>query len=226
MFCGNCGSKIEDGAVFCGGCGAKVNDGAAPAPAVATATPVATPVATPANKTNKTVGVIAVAAVVVIIALVFILGLGGGNGGNSPKAAADKFVKGLLKSDGAAMMDAIPDEVIRKLMKESDYTKREIAKELSDMSAETFEDLNTFLGNNWSITHEVLEIEDLSKSAMKNLVDEYESEYGITISDAKKVSVKLTITSALLNDSNTSSLCVIKIGNSWYIDVFSMDNMF
>lgn len=84
MFCGNCGKKLEDGAMFCGECGAKVEAQAAPVPEanpVAEASPVveAAPVAeeVPATEEPKKEKKKGGKKVVLIIIILLILAAGG-----------------------------------------------------------------------------------------------------------------------------------------------------
>lgn len=210
MFCGKCGAKNEEGVAFCGECGAKLID------IPATASPTVTSSATETIK-HKHVGIIAV-AVVVIAALLLLFGALGGSGGNSPKAAAEKFVKGLINGDGKQILNSIPDKVVDAALKEIDYTKKEAYEEISKLSEEAF----GTLGDDCSISYKITEVEDPSETIIKNLTETYKEEFNITIKDVKTVSLSLTLKKGSNEQSMPLKLKVIKVGGSWYIDVNSI----
>ena len=77
----------------------------------------------------------------------------------------------------------------------------------------------------YEFSYEIIEDEDLSKSELRDLQEEYEEGIeGIKITQAKTVTVEVLILSAD-NDveiNNEAEIPVIKIGRSWYLDILNL----
>lgn len=212
MICTNCGAQNASGARFCGSCGAKMG------PEVKK-TPAKTGLSGAQGflKANrKLIGMIAaVLAVVLLFSMVF--------GGRSYKKTVNKFMDSLLDMDAKGMIEMMPDKLLKTLMEEEGYTKKELIEELQDeldygMSyMEMIGDLK--------LKHKIVGAEDMSKEDLRYLKDMY-SEIGIKVSAAKVVEVELTMKAMGMTQSETFELMVIKIGRSWYIELESLENFF
>jgi len=212
MICTNCGAQNASGARFCGSCGAKME------PEVKK-TPAKTGLSGAQGflKANrKLIGMIAaVLAVVLLFSMVF--------GGRGYKKTVNKFMDSLLDMDAKGMIEMMPDKLLKTLMEEEGYTKKELIEELQDeldygMSyMEMIDDLK--------LKHKIVGAEDMSKEDLRYLKDMY-SEIGIKVSAAKVVEVELTVKAMGMTQSETLELMVIKIGRSWYIEMESLENFF
>ena len=98
--------------------------------------------------------------------------------------------------------------------------------EINEDAEEMYEGFDAYLGKGWKMTHKITDVEDLSQDDYDNLVNEYKNEYDIKIKDAKQVTIKLTIESDSLNESDSMTLRVIKVKGSWYLDINSLNSMF
>ena len=81
------------------------------------------------------------------------------------------------------------------------------------------------MGDNWKITHEILSEKDVTGEDLENLRETY-SEANVKISAAKKLEVAVSIKGDKNQDSDTMEIEVIKVGNSWYLDIDTFDDIF
>lgn len=212
MFCGKCGAQNADNAEFCMNCGAKLKRNA---PTTATVS------VSNQNDKNRKVGMIVVAvAVVVVIILGVVL-----FGGRSYKATVEKFMDAQSDANAEAIFDLMPEKMI-------DYALEQDGKDLDDLidaANETLQDqldsLNSYLGEDWKISYEILDTEDIKGDDLDDIKDAYE-DADVKVSAAKNVEIEITVKADETESSNSLDVSLIKVGRSWYIDVMSMGNLF
>lgn len=216
MFCGKCGVKNADDATFCTGCGAKLN-GAKP---VVSGTSISV---NPSDK-NRKVGIIAVAvAAVVVVAL--IIGLFGGRG---YKATVEKFVDAQFDADAEAIFELIPEKMIEYALEEEGYDEDELDEFIEEGNEELQDQLDyieRYLGEDWTVSYEILTVEDVTGDDLDDLKEDYE-DMDIKVSAAKTVEIELTIKAGDTETGNSLDVSVIKVGRSWYLDLASMGGLF
>ncbi len=169
---------------------------------------------------NTVIGIAAVAvvAVALIVALFLIIG-GLGKGGSSPEAAAEAFIKAFANLDADKTLDCIPDKILE-VIAEDDYDGS--LKELKKDLREEFEEMK---GDGWDIKVKVKvkENEKVSRDELKKLKEKYEDDYDVKITEARDITVKLTVKGEVddedINETVERNLHVIKVGKKWYIDV-------
>jgi len=216
MFCENCGNRLEEGSVFCTNCGSRV-DGAAPV-----AAPAAAPAAKKLNlKLNKKTLLIGAVALVAVVALVLILVLGGGR---TAEGTVEQFMNAMVKGDFSKAVDLLPEEALEYLAEEEGYDKDEIKDMINDMEDEmkdAMEEMEDYMGD-FKITYEIKDQDELSRSELKDLKEEYE-ELDIEISEAIAFEVEMVIeTEDFGEQEQEMEIIVIKVGKNWYIDLGSM----
>jgi uncharacterized membrane protein YvbJ len=216
MFCGKCGAKNDDSAVFCAECGNRIQAAApvAPAAPAANPAPTAAPVATGSKPgftlNNRNIGIIAVAAVAVIALLIscfFIFG------GRSYKDVVKDYFKATEKADAKLMMELLPDDLIKYVMKEEDMTKKEMTEELQDSL-----DMIHRYYDEVKISYEITDTEDFDKDELKEIKEMYE-EIDVKVKDAMIVEVEVTMELDGDERTTTQELTLIKVGGSWYLDI-------
>jgi uncharacterized membrane protein YvbJ len=216
MFCGKCGAKNDDSAVFCAECGNRIQAAApvAPAAPAANPAPAAAPVATGSKPgftlNNRNIGIIAVAAVAVIALLIscfFIFG------GRSYKDVVKDYFKATEKADAKLMMELLPDDLIKYVMKEEDMTKKEMTEELQDSL-----DMIHRYYDEVKISYEITDTEDFDKDELKEIKEMYE-EIDVKVKDAMIVEVEVTMELDGNERTTTQELTLIKVGGSWYLDI-------
>ena len=222
MFCGKCGAKNDDSAVFCAECGNRIQAAApvtpaAPAAAAAPAAPAAAAAPAPTKSkpgftlNNRNIGIIAVAAVAaiaVIIACFFIFG------GRGYKDVVKDYFKAIEKADAKLMMDLLPDDLVKAVMKEEDMTKKEMTEELQD----SLDDMSDYYD---IVEYEITDTEEFDKDDLKELKEDYE-DYDVKVKDAMVVEVEVTMEVYGMETTQTMELTLIKVGGSWYLDIDSM----
>jgi uncharacterized membrane protein YvbJ len=216
MFCGKCGAKNDDSAVFCAECGNRIQAAApvAPAAPAANPAPAAAPVATGSKPgftlNNRNIGIIAVAAVAVIALLIscfFIFG------GRSYKDVVKDYFKATEKADAKLMMELLPDDLIKYVMKEEDMTKKEMTEDLQDSL-----DMIHRYYDEVKISYEITDTEDFDKDELKEIKEMYE-EIDVKVKDAMIVEVEVTMELDGDERTTTQELTLIKVGGSWYLDI-------
>lgn len=213
MFCGKCGTQIEDGAVSCPNCGVAVTPAPTPSDIIA-----------PKGKRTinfkdpKTLGIIAGAVAVVL--LVFLL-----FGGQSYKSAVNNFMEGVFEADGNQILKSIPDELIDQAMEESGMSRKEMASYLGDELGSMFEELDYYL-DDWSVSHKITGTDKYDSDELAELKEDYKDYYDIKIKDALIVEVEMTVKAAGMEESTEIEIGVIKIGSSWYVDMDNVDDLF
>lgn len=221
MFCGICGTKNVDGVAYCKNCGCRLN-----APKKAPAN-VKTPVAVSKRKRqqdNKKVGMIAVAISAAIV-LIILFALFGGRG---YKSTVKQFVNAQFEVDAETIFKLIPDKMIDYMLDEEGYDEDELDElidEANDEIQDQLDSINRYLGEDWEVTYEILSAENLEKEDLKELKEDYE-DIDIKVSAAKTVEVELTVKAGETETSNSLDVSLIKVGNTWYLDVESMGGIF
>lgn len=216
MFCGKCGSKNTDDAEFCTNCGAKLNK--------TTQSKVSAVSITGQNEKNRKVGMIAVAVAAVLVVLlgVFLFG------GRSYKATIEKFVDAQFDADAKAIFDLMPEKMIDYALEQDGYDSDDL-NDLIDDTSEDLQDqldsLDSYLGEGWKVTYEIVDEEDVKGDDLDDIKDAYE-DADVKVSAAKNVELELTVTADETESSNSLDVSVIKVGRSWYLDVMSMGNLF
>ena len=216
MFCGKCGAQCEDNAKFCNKCGASLSG--------EQVTKYDTPVIEYHNDKNRKVGIIAVfVSVVVVIGIIIVL-----SGGRSYKKTVDEFIDAQFKADAEAALDLIPEKLVDYILEDEGYSRAEL-DDFIEEGNETLEDqleyLDEFLGDDWKVSYEIKNVEDVEGERLDELREDYK-EFGVKVSDAKDIEVEIIIECEDGDETNSLDVSVIKVGRSWYLDVESMDLMF
>ena len=216
MFCGKCGAQNADNAEFCTNCGAKLKK-SAPTTAATVSVPNQ-------NDKNRKVGMIAVAvAVVVVIILGVVL-----FGGRSYKATVEKLFDALLDANAEAIFDLLPEKMIDYALEQNGYDSDDLDVLIDDAN-ETLQDqldsLDSYLGEGWKISYEILDTEDIKGDDLDDIKDAYE-DADVKVSAAKYVEIEITVKADETESSRSLDVSLIKVGRSWYLDVTRMGNLF
>lgn len=220
MYCGKCGAKNQTGTAFCGSCGAPLGAEGTSAAAVAEKKRPGASAGQNADR-NRKIGMIAVAAAaVVLVFAVFSL-----FGGRSDKQTAQQFVEAVFRVDAEAIVDLLPKDVIR-TMEERGYDEADLLEELNDLAWDARESLlpGNFQGGEIDAVCDVVAISEVESSQLTRLQDRYNTEVGMTITDAREVSVSLRIQSKELaiDMERTLEVPVVKSGGKWYLDAVNI----
>lgn len=230
MFCGKCGTQNPDQAAFCKKCGTRLNVQNKPATVTTAKTSVRGPVqpqrGRPAPKRkrrqDKKVGMIAVAVVTVIL-LITAFAL---FGGRSYKATIKQFVNAQFDVDAEKLVKLIPDGVLDYTLEEEGFDDLdEMIDELNDNIQDQIDYIERYLGTDWSVSYEITSVEKMPSKDLEKLKKTYKK-CDVKVSAAKTVELELTVKAGETENSSSMDISLIKVGNSWYIDVDSMGSLF
>ena len=220
MFCGFCGTQNEENAVFCTGCGAKLNGGESGS--------VASPVETKPKGKNNHVVKIAITVVAVIVVLAALIFVGRSLTSRGPEATVKQYLDAYIKSDVNKMFKLFPEDLIEYAMDEEGYDKDDLndfKDDLEDQLQNNHDRMEEYYGDDCSLSYKIVDVEDITGDDLDDKKDTYK-ECDVKVSAAKRVEVKLTIKSEDDKESEKIYIPVIKVGRSWYLDIFNMGGLF
>ena len=192
MFCGQCGTPNADDARFCANCGEVLN--AAPAPE---------PVAPPKKSKKGLLFIISGAVLAVVLLLVIILSTG--RGALTAKGLAKDYIKFYEKGKGAALLKLWHKDVVEDYFGDKD-------------DQESFIDSIEDMVDNYNPKMDLVKIEDVSKSELKDIKEYYDEEYGLKVKKAKVIIIECSMEDWGEEYTNEMKVYAIKIGCKWYID--------
>lgn len=225
MFCEKCGAQNPENAAFCGKCGAKLGSRSTTAAKPAKVRSQLRPSGTFSKgerHQDKKVGMIAVAVVAIII-LIAAFAL---FGGRSYHTAIKQFVNATFEVDGKKMLKLVPGGVINGALEDAGFDDRdEMIEEIEEALQDSVDYIELYLGEDWSVSYEITGVENVSGNTLKRLKKTYEK-YDVKVSAAKTAEVEFTVKAGETESGNSMEISLIKVGNSWYIDVESMGGIF
>lgn len=210
MFCGKCGKKNEDKAQFCAGCGARLN----PAPGRANASVGSVPPVIEKPKMGKArkKGGWKVILLILLVALAAMVVKN--KFGRSDKEVVTQYVNAQLEGDTEMMMSLIPDEVIKYWTKELGYDDySELARQISG----AFGDLSGVV-EDVKFSYEIEDTVDVEGFDLKSVKMTYE-DIDVKVTAAKKVTLYYEVSTEDKERSDEYDVYLVKIKNSWYIDL-------
>ena len=242
MFCMKCGAKILEGASFCVRCGAplqnqeqlreqnqSVTDGAQAVQSHAQPAQRQNPleyqgevvtsgyVAQPENRKKKA-GIVAIAAAGVAVVAIAILTVVILFGGRSYEATIDQYLHAMFSADIKNYTDVIPEGALKALMVQNGYNMNE--RDL--FLAEGQEILESGLGGEnhptWVIEHEIEGVRPVLGKDLSEIQRTWWS-IGVDVSEAIIADVKNIWTDDGETSEITGEISLVKVGNSWYIDI-------
>ena len=164
-----------------------------------------------ANDRNRKVQIAAVAIAIIVELgiIVFLLS------GRSYEETANQFVDAVFNADAKAISKLVPAGDVA----EEEYDK--IVEELEEyLQSQVVDAIESYVGEDWKVTHRVLSVENLSFEELKELRELYKNTCDIRVSDAKIVEMELKTNAKDYDNSEIVYIHLIKVGSSWYIDSF------
>ena len=213
MYCGNCGAVYPDGSAFCKQCGAKLG-GAKP---ISPVDPAGKPVPKSSNQ-NRTVGIIAVAVLAVVLLVVGILLFGG----RSYKSTVKQFFNAAFDANAKKIIQLVPKKVVNAAIEDEYDDLDDFIKDGNKALKGYINLLDEIYGDDWKVSYEIVDTEEITGKSLKSIKNEYEDEYDVKVSAAMEVEVELTIKHGKEKETSTMYLSLIKVGSSWYLDVENM----
>lgn len=201
MLCKKCGTENPDGAKYCSKCGKALNEKST------------------AKKNREKGIVLALCVIVAVVLLVYTLG------GRSYKKTIDTFVTSQFAVDAQSIVELLPEKVLDKELEETGYSKTELVEETNDSLKKQVDYIDQYLGDDWKLSYKMTNVEDVTGDDLDDLKSNYE-DINVKVSAAKTVEVEFTLKGDETEISNSLEVSVIKVDRSWYLDLYTMGNLF
>lgn len=201
MLCKKCGTENPDGAKYCSKCGKALNEKST------------------AKKNREKGIVLALCVIVAVVLLVYTLG------GRSYKKTIDTFVTSQFAVDAQSIVELLPEKVLDKELEETGYSKTELVEETNDFIKKQVDYIDQYLGDDWKLSYKMTNVEDVTGDDLNDLKSNYE-DINVKVSAAKTVEVEFTLKGDETEISNSLEVSVIKVDRSWYLDLYTMGNLF
>lgn len=201
MLCKKCGTENPDGAKYCSKCGKALNEKST------------------AKKNREKGIVLALCVIVAVVLLVYTLG------GRSYKKTIDTFVTSQFAVDAQSIVELLPEKVLDKELEETGYSKTELVEETNDSLKKQVDYIDQYLGDDWKLSYKMTNVEDVTGDDLNDLKSNYE-DINVKVSAAKTVEVEFTLKGDVTEISNSLEVSVIKVDRSWYLDLYTMGNLF
>lgn len=201
MLCKKCGTENPDGAKYCSKCGKTLNEKST------------------AKKNREKGIVLALCVIVAVVLLVYTLG------GRSYKKTIDTFVTSQFAVDAQSIVELLPEKVLDKELEETGYSKTELVEETNDSLKKQVDYIDQYLGDDWKLSYKMTNVEDVTGDDLNDLKSNYE-DINVKVSAAKTVEVEFTLKGDETEISNSLEVSVIKVDRSWYLDLYTMGNLF
>ena len=201
MLCKKCGTENPDGAKYCSKCGKALNEKST------------------AKKNREKGIVLALCVIVAVVLLVYTLG------GRSYKKTIDTFVTSQFAVDAQSIVELLPEKVLDKELEETGYSKTELVEETNDSLKKQVDYIDQYMGDDWKLSYKMTNVEDVTDDDLDDLKSNYE-DINVKVSAAKTVEVEFTLKGDETEISNSLEVSVIKVDRSWYLDLYTMGNLF
>ena len=201
MLCKKCGTENPDGAKYCSKCGKALNEKST------------------AKKNREKGIVLALCVIVAVVLLVYTLG------GRSYKKTIDTFVTSQFAVDAQSIVELLPEKVLDKELEETGYSKTELVEETNDSLKKQVDYIDQYLGDDWKLSYKMTNVEDVTGDDLNDLKSNYE-DINVKVSAAKTVEVEFTLKGDETEISNSLEVSVIKVDRSWYLDLYTIGNLF
>lgn len=201
MLCKKSGTENPDGAKYCSKCGKALNEKST------------------AKKNREKGIVLALCVIVAVVLLVYTLG------GRSYKKTIDTFVTSQFAVDAQSIVELLPEKVLDKELEETGYSKTELVEETNDSLKKQVDYIDQYLGDDWKLSYKMTNVEDVTGDDLNDLKSNYE-DINVKVSAAKTVEVEFTLKGDETEISNSLEVSVIKVDRSWYLDLYTMGNLF
>lgn len=201
MLCKKCGTENPDGAKYCSKCGKALNEKST------------------AKKNREKGIVLALCVIVAVVLLVYTLG------GRSYKKTIDTFVTSQFAVDAQSIVELLPEKVLDKELEETGYSKTGLVEETNDSLKKQVDYIDQYLGDDWKLSYKMTNVEDVTGDDLNDLKSNYE-DINVKVSAAKTVEVEFTLKGDETEISNSLEVSVIKVDRSWYLDLYTMGNLF
>lgn len=172
---------------------------------------------------KRRIGTTVIAVIVVFItitAVAWFSAAGASDGGNpgtpSYRDTVSSFIHAINNADVRSLFQLIPAELIDSYLAEEGIEKQDLMELVQQELDLTHENLISLYGEDWNLSHEILEIREIIEDELVQLQKEYE-ELELTITEAVVVDLALHMGAEETNKDSNTQILLLKIDGSWYI---------
>jgi hypothetical protein len=175
----------------------------------------------PFGRRKTAVTVIAIIAIfITITAVTWFSAAEASDGGNpgtpSYRDTVGNLVYAISHADARSLFQLVPAEMIDSYLLEEGIEKRDLMEQVQQELELAQEELLTTYGEEWNITHEILDARQILEDELLQLQEEYR-ELELEISEALVVDLALMVESDSTAEDANAQILLLKIGGSWYI---------
>ncbi len=251
MYCGKCGYDNGTGSMFCAKCGAELNN-AQPAEGYAPqnyaqneyapqnysqanygseyyapqgyAPEYYTPAAPKPQKNKKKIGIIAgVAAALVVVIVCLIIFIPGGKSNSNYQNVVSKYIDAQFNVDAKAILDLIPENVVKEMMYDEGYGYGEYDEFVNDINDDIKDEMGMISSYGFNIKHsyKIDYVDEIYGSDLDYIIEDYR-DYGVQVVAAMEVDVVISVNIGGYESDFDEDISLIKVGDLWYLDVENM----
>ena len=183
----------------------------------------------PSRKWRIGTAVIAVIVVfVTITAVAWFSAAGASDGGNpgtpSYRDTVGSFIHAINNADERSLFQLMPAELIDSYLTDEGIEKQDLMDLVQEELDLTHENLIALYGEDWSLSHEILEARQIVEDELLQLQKEYE-ELELTITEAVVVDLALSMDAEETEKDSNTQILLLKIGGCWYITGDFLDTL-
>ena len=168
------------------------------------------------------IGIAVVAVIVIVLSLVLLTG-------RNADSTAVQAVEALFKPNTEKIfLKLTPKKVLNEFLDQKDFDRDDLkdeCEELDESIADLKDSLEEEIDARLKFSYRARRSKDLSNRDLRNLKDDYDDAYGVRVTAAKSVTVRVTVKAGKETDHfDVPDLTIIKVGGKWYIDLESYLN--
>ncbi len=150
-----------------------------------------------------------------LLALVMVFALAA-CGGGSARSVAEKAAKASTEGDAKTVVNMMHAKMVDAAVEEGNYdSKQDMIDEMQSMLDMAKGIAEEMYGENYKVSAKATDEETLVEDELKEIQDNFKSELDLKVSDAKDVTVELTIKGDE-EATDEMTMTVVKIGGKWY----------
>ena len=187
-----------------------------------------TPVPTSRKRKIGTTVIAIIAVFVAITAVAWFSAAGASDGGNpgspSYRDTVGYFIQSINDADVRSLFQLMPAELIDSYLTDEGIEKQDLMDLVQEELDLTHENLIALYGEDWSLSHEILEARQIVEDELLQLQKEYE-ELELTITEAVVVDLALSMDAEETEKDSNTQILLLKIGGCWYITGDFLDTL-
>ena len=150
--------------------------------------------------------------------------------GNSYKDVVEKYMDAMADANYAKIMKLAPKKVIENIKEDREMDEDDWEAWLEKNSTamtDRYATWEEYYGGEVMLSYEITDTWDMDEDALADIQEEYEDKYDIKVKAGKVVEVEVTLNlDGKKEDSAIMEVIVLKVADSWYLELFESDYLF